>query len=195
MGHLAHGPANRRRRRLETAAPLFVCEPPGTPRGGAIVVHDVLGLTPDVEAACRHLARRGWLAAAPILYHEHGGPAFGLSALATARAELGRMSLASLGADLTAAAWYLAERGCGDLAVVGFGAGGYLAACAVPSVPGVIAAVTICATEGADVWPDAPPLAELACSRHVPLLELAALPDPGAGDDAWRRVAAFLARA
>ncbi len=73
---------------LETAAPLFVCEPSGAARSGVIVVHDVLGLTHDAEAAGRHLARAGWLSVAPFLFHEHGGPTFGLSALAAARAEL-----------------------------------------------------------------------------------------------------------
>jgi len=126
MGHLAHGPANRRRRVLETAAPLFVCEPSGASRGGVIVVHDMLGLTHDAEAACRHLARDGWLTVAPFLFHSRGGPTFGLSSLAAARAELGRRSPGELGADLAAAASYLAGRGCGDVAVAGFGAGGYL---------------------------------------------------------------------
>jgi hypothetical protein len=66
-----------------------------------IVVHDVLGLTQDAEAAGRHLAREGWFTVAPFLFHEHG-PTFWLSALAAARAELGRLSLSDLAADLTA---------------------------------------------------------------------------------------------
>lgn len=195
MGHLAHGPANRRRRVLETAAPVFVCEPTGQPRGGAIVVHDVLGLTHDAEAACRRLARGAWLTVAPFLYHQHGGPAFGLSSLAQARAELGRLSLSGLDADLAAAASYLARRGCGRFAVVGFGTGGYLAVRAARSVPGVIAAVTIGAVEADGVWPDAWPLAELVSSCPIPLLGLAALPDPVTGDDTWKRIDAFLAGA
>jgi dienelactone hydrolase len=195
MGHLAHGPANRRRRVLETAAPLFVCEPSDATRGGVIVVHDVLGLTHDAEAACRHLARAGWLSVAPFLFHSHGGPTFGLSALAAARAELGRRSLSDLGADLTAAASYLAGRGCGDVAVAGFGTGGYLAASAASSVPGVIAAVSIGAVEGAGLWPDARPLAELVSKSSVPLLDLPALSDPVTSDGTWERIAAFLASA
>jgi carboxymethylenebutenolidase len=192
MGHLAHGPANRRRHVLDTAAPLFVCEPFDAARGGAILVHDVLGLTHDAEAACRYLAWDGWLTVAPFLLHEHGGPTFGLSSLPAARAELGRLSLSDLGADLTAAASYLAGRGCGDLAVVGFGTGGYLAASAASSVPGVTAAVTIGAVEGDGLWPDARPLAELVSNCPVPLLDLPALSDPATSDDTWQRIAAFL---
>ncbi|HEY6496915.1 MAG TPA: dienelactone hydrolase family protein [Trebonia sp.] len=180
---------------LETAAPLFVCEPSGASRGGVIVVHDMLGLTHDAEAACRHLARDGWLTVAPFLYHSRGGPTFGLSSLAAARAELGRRSPGELGADLTAAASYLARRGCGDLAVVGFGTGGCLAASAASSVPCVIAAVTIGAVEGDSCWPDARPLAELVSKSPVPLLDLPALSDPVTSDDAWQRVTAFLASA
>jgi dienelactone hydrolase len=195
MGHLAHGPANRRRRVLETAAPLFVCEPSAAARGGVIVVHDVLGLTHDAEAACRHLARAGWLSVAPFLFHSRGGPTFSLSSLAAARAELGRRSLSDLGADLTAAGSYLAGRGCVDVAVAGFGTGGYLAASAASSVPGVIAAVTIGAVDGAGLWPDARPLAELVSNSAVPLLDLGALSDTATGDDVWGRIAAFLAGA
>ena len=195
MGHLAHGPANRRRRVLETAAPLFVCEPSDAARGGVIVVHDVLGLTHDAEAACRRLARAGWLSVAPFLFHERGGPTFGLSSLATARAELGRRSLGDLGADLTAAASYLAGRGCGDVAVAGFGTGGYLAASAASSVAGVIAAVTIGAVEGDGLWPEARPLAELVSKSSVPLLDLPALSDPVSSGDTWKRIAEFLASA
>ena len=195
MGHLAHGPANRRRRVLETAAPLFVCEPSGAARGGVIVVHDVLGLTHDAEAACRRLARAGWLSVAPFLFHEHGGPTFGLSSLATARAELGRRSLGDLGADLTAAASYLAGRGCGDVVVAGFGTGGYLAASAASSVPGMIAAVTIGAVEGDTLWPDARPLAEHVSKSSVPLLDLPALSDPVSSDGTWERIGEFLASA
>lgn len=195
MGHLAHGPANRRRRVLETAAPLFVREPGRAPRGGVIVIHDVLGLTHDAEAACRALARNGWLAVAPFLYHEHGGPAFPLSSLADARAELVRLSLPGLEADLAAAASYLTARGCGGVAVAGFGTGGYLAARFASSVPGAFAAVTIGAVEADSFWPDAGPLAEAIAGCRVPLLEVAAPPDPVTSDGTWERVAVFLAGA
>jgi dienelactone hydrolase len=90
---------------------------------------------------------------------------------------------------------YLGGRGCGDVGVVGFGTGGYLAASAASSVPGVLAAVTVGAVEGDGLWPDARPLAELASNSPVPLLGLAALSDPAASDATWERIAAFLAGA
>jgi dienelactone hydrolase len=79
--------------------------------------------------------------------------------------------------------------------VVGFGTGGYLAASAASSVPGVLAAGTVGAVEGGGLWPDARPLAELASNSPVPLLGLAALSDPAASDATWERIAAFLAGA
>jgi dienelactone hydrolase len=133
MGHLAHGPANRGRRVSSTAAPLFVCEPRGAVRGGAVVVHDVFGLTHSVEAVCQRLARDGWLAVAPFLYHGHGGPVFGASWQAAARAEFASLSLADASGDIAAAVSYLAGRACTDTVAIGFGAGGHLAARAVSS--------------------------------------------------------------
>lgn len=168
-GHLAHGPANRGKRVLETAAPLFVCEPDQVPRGGLVVVHGLFGLTHAVEAACRRLAADGWLTAAPFLYHSHGGPVFGEAA--RARAELSGLSLADLGGDVAAALAYLAGRGCLEAAVIGLGT-------------------------GRDGFP---PLATFAGGRGAPLLELPdglaaggpAADDPAA-DGLWRRVGAFL---
>jgi len=158
-GHLAHGPANRGRRVLETAAPLFVCEPAGEPRGGAVLVHGLLGLTHDVEAACRELAAHGWLAVAPFLYHGHGGPAFGPGPEeeSRARVELAGLSRDDLDADVSAAVAYLANRGCLDVAVVGLGTG----------------------TGGF------PPLESFAGGRGVPLLETGPVPLEAA---LWRRV-------
>jgi carboxymethylenebutenolidase len=117
-GHLAHGPANRGRRRNDTAAPLFVCEPRTSPRGGVVVVHDLFGLTPDAEAAARRLAADGWLAVAPFLYHGHGGPVF--RDRPAARAEWASLSLADLDGDIAAAESYLAERGCRAPVVLGW---------------------------------------------------------------------------
>ena len=124
-GHLAHGPANRGRRVLDAAAPLFVREPAGEPRGGAVVVHGLAGLTHEVEAACRELAAHGWLAVAPFLYHGHGGPAFGSGPgeEARARAELAGLSPGTLAADVSAAVGYLSGRGCPEVTLIGFGTG------------------------------------------------------------------------
>src|SRR5699024_11616383 len=71
--HHSHGPANRRQRVLDTAAPLFVEEPRDAATSGVIVLHDVYGLTADVERYCRELAGAGRLAVAPYHYYDTGG--------------------------------------------------------------------------------------------------------------------------
>src|SRR5579884_896183 len=82
--HHAHGPANRRRRILRTAAPLYVVEPRGPVRGGVVLLHDVTGLTAKIERHARELAGEGWLVAAPIHYYETGGRVYPATELAPA---------------------------------------------------------------------------------------------------------------
>ncbi|WP_344928389.1 dienelactone hydrolase family protein, partial [Streptosporangium carneum] len=127
MSAHAHGPANRGRRVLDAAAPLFVCEPAGRPVGGALVLHDVFGVTDHAEEVCRALAREGRLAVSSYLYHERGGPAFAADELARARAHMTELTAADLAADVGAALGYLEARRAGPVLVVGFSMGGHLA--------------------------------------------------------------------
>lgn len=127
--HHPHGPANRGRRVLATAAPLFVQEPLGPARGGVIVLHDVFGLTEHIEHYCRSLAGQGWLAVAPYHYYDTGGRVY--PELETARAALGHLTAHSLWTDVAGASHYLTERRGvpgGSVTVVGFSLGGYVAA-------------------------------------------------------------------
>jgi carboxymethylenebutenolidase len=183
--HLAHGPANRGRRVLQAAAPLFICEPGQSPRGGAVVIHGVRGLTHETEVACRLLARDSWFAVAPLLYHEHGGTVFPESDQARALAELASVPVATLAADLAAAVSYLSGRGIDAPAVIGFGTGGHLAAWAAASLDGVGAAISVAPVTAPG---DLPPLPALAAAARVPYLEL-----PAAGQP-WPPIRAFLVR-
>ncbi|MET7996713.1 dienelactone hydrolase family protein [Amycolatopsis sp. NPDC005232] len=75
--HHAHGPANRGRIVLTTAAPLFVCEPLNGPATEAIVaLHGAHGITAGFERALRAMAARGYLVAAPFHYFRDGGPEY-----------------------------------------------------------------------------------------------------------------------
>jgi len=75
--HHAHGPANRRRIMLATAAPLFVCEPLAEAPGAAVIaLHGPHGITAEFERALRALAAHGYLAAAPFHYYRDGGPEY-----------------------------------------------------------------------------------------------------------------------
>jgi carboxymethylenebutenolidase len=83
--HHAHGPANRGRVVLTTAAPLFVCEPP-VPAGAAVIaLHGPHGITAEFEWGLRAVAARGYLAAAPIHYFRDGGHEY-VSAVSARRA-------------------------------------------------------------------------------------------------------------
>ncbi|MBO0849572.1 MAG: dienelactone hydrolase family protein [Pseudonocardia sp.] len=118
--HHAHGPANRRRRIVRTAAPLFVVEPAGPVRGGALVLHGAAGLTEEVERYCRDLALGGRLAVAPYHYYESGGREYPDPATAP------ELATEALHEDATAALDYLVRRrglGTGRIRAHGFGAG------------------------------------------------------------------------
>ncbi|MCA9587945.1 MAG: dienelactone hydrolase family protein [Myxococcales bacterium] len=53
--------------------PTFVATPAGSgPWPGVVVVHDALGMTPDLEAQAMWLAEAGFVAAAPDLFHDGG---------------------------------------------------------------------------------------------------------------------------
>ncbi|GAA2632601.1 dienelactone hydrolase family protein [Actinomadura fulvescens] len=190
MGHLSHGPANRGRRVLQTAAPLFVREPwaPGPPRGGVIVLHDVFGVTEYAEDACRRLARDGWLAVSPYLYYEHGGPAFDAGDLAVARREMAGLRAEDLTADIEGAISYLRERGAPKIAVVGFSMGGHLAtwAAAQAGVAGAVA-VSPSGLERAP-WDGLPPLELLLADRKAPWLGVAGEEDRRLPADAAERL-------
>jgi dienelactone hydrolase len=71
--HHAHGPANRGRVVLTTAAPLFVCEPPVPAEAAVIALHGPHGITAEFEWGLRAVASRGYLVAAPIHYFRDGG--------------------------------------------------------------------------------------------------------------------------
>jgi carboxymethylenebutenolidase len=125
LGHAhSHGPANRRRRVLSTAAPLYLVAPRGPVRGGLVLLHDRAGLTGEIERCAQRLAGDGWLVVAPYHYYDTGGRVYADPAQAP------RPTEDSLRADVRAALDHLvARRGlpATRLAVVGVGAGGRLA--------------------------------------------------------------------
>ncbi|GAA4089111.1 dienelactone hydrolase family protein [Actinomadura miaoliensis] len=187
--HLSHGPANRGRYVLQTAAPLFVREPVGAPRGAVIVLHDVFGVTDYAEEACRRLARGGWLAVSPYLYYEHGGPAFDATELPVARGEMTRLTAEGLAADIAGARDYLTgRRGMPAPAVLGFSMGGYLAtwAAAHHDLAGAVA-VSPSGVEHAP-WAGMAPLELLVADRRAPWLGVLGRDDRRLPPDAPERL-------
>jgi regulator of ribonuclease activity A len=104
--HHAHGPANRGRVVLTTAAPLFVCEP-SAPSGTAVIaLHGPYGITAGFEWGLRAVAAQGYLVAAPIHYYRDGGHEY----VSAADARRAYDALADVDADVDAAADHLVGR-------------------------------------------------------------------------------------
>lgn len=128
--HHPHGPANRGRRVLEAAAPLFVRFPDRLADTAVVVLHDAFGLTESVERCCRALARAGHLAVAPYFYHQTGGREFTSDRAEQATAAWAALTRADQAADVAGALDHL-DRRCGiaaaATAVLGLGAAAELA--------------------------------------------------------------------
>jgi carboxymethylenebutenolidase len=107
--HHAHGPANRGRVVLTTAAPLFVCEPASSePKAAVIALHGRHGITAQFERSLRAVAARGYLVAAPFHYFRDGGPEYVTeSSASTAYAALAEDDI---DADVDAAVDHIATR-------------------------------------------------------------------------------------
>jgi carboxymethylenebutenolidase len=169
-----HPPANRGRRVLAMAAPLFVCEPDGDIRGGAIVLHDLFGITEYTEDTCRWLARTGLLAISPYLYHQRGGPAFDSGERATARGHMTGLTADDMTDDIDAALHYLRARTAGPAVVIGYGMGAQLATWTA-SRQALAAAVAVDPPgPGSSTWPDVPTIDLLVAERRTPWLGIIA---------------------
>lgn len=125
-----HGPANRGERVVQTAAPLFVRFPPTKAHAAVIVLHDMYGLTEQIETHCRVLSRRGYVTIAPYFYYETGGKEFRPDQEATARDAMALLTPEGLAADLSAAVDYLGRKEGippRSTGLLGVGTGAYLA--------------------------------------------------------------------
>jgi Dienelactone hydrolase family len=116
--HHGHGPANRGRVVLTTAAPLFVCEPLTRPEAAVIVLHGRRGLTEAFERGLRAIAARGYLVAAPFHYFRDGGPEYVDES--AARDAYSALATEDIDADVDAAVGHITERlGLRVAAVIG----------------------------------------------------------------------------
>jgi regulator of ribonuclease activity A len=106
--HHAHGPANRGRVVLTTAAPLFVCEPPFLAAAAVIALHGPHGITAGFEWGLRAVAAQGYLVAAPIHYFRDGGHEY--VSVASARRAYAALAESDIDADVDAAVDHVASR-------------------------------------------------------------------------------------
>lgn len=124
-----------------TTMRAYLARPSGDPAPvGVIVVHELFGVNPDIQSVVDDLAHAGHVALAPEFYHRGTDPGHWLPRDDAGRtggfALLHKMNRQDALADVTASVDYLRwSGGAGDVAVVGFSAGGhlaFLAACQLP---------------------------------------------------------------
>lgn len=107
--------------------PLTVSVPSGAPHAGIVVLHEIWGMTAPVAALTARLAGRGYLAAAPHLYHRIENPNVVAGRYTKARRYHDTLTVDGLTSDIESALVWLRARGIKKVAIIGFSMGGTLA--------------------------------------------------------------------
>jgi carboxymethylenebutenolidase len=144
----------------------------GQKRGGVLVMHDILGLTPHFEDVARRFAAEGFVALAPDYASRYGGtPAERGPALEV----VGMATWPDMIADTHAALAWLRTQGDanGKTAAVGYGLGGSALGRALMEPEDLSAAVVL--------YGRTPPLDHVSAA-HTPLLLIYAGDDPAVND-------------
>lgn len=173
--------------RIHSEAPHGVAQAPGV----VVIMHGP-GLDQFIEDRVRELARHGYAAAAPDLYHRQ--PADGADVMA----RIGRLRHGEILADVDAAIAHLrslSQPRVTELAVLGFCMGGritYLAAGARPTM--WRAAVVFYGGNIMKPWDDGPAPFELTPQIACPMLGLFGVDDPNPSPADVDRIDAELTR-
>jgi carboxymethylenebutenolidase len=128
----------------------FLVLPPGGKGPGVLVLHAWWGLNDTIKDVCTQLARAGFVAYAPDLYH--GKVADNIADAETLSQALGANNLRAK-ADLAEATRFLSERSAGadrGLAVIGFSLGAYYALDLAAANPDIHSVVLFYGTGGTD---------------------------------------------
>jgi carboxymethylenebutenolidase len=168
---------------------LTIAEPQSAVRGGLIVLPEARGVTATVRRLADALAGEGWLVVVPHLYHRDGVdelPGDGPEGTAERiRAQVERLSAASVFTDTDAATEWLAEQGVTTdrIGVLGFGLGGTLALL-VAAQRELGAAVTVGGVGVVQpVTPALPALVDAAPELRCPWLGIYGGDDPVSEDE------------
>lgn len=137
---------------------------------GVIVAHELFGVNPDIRGVADDLAADGYLTIAPEFYHRDAPPGHWLERGDSGRQEgfayLNRLTRPQALDDTAACiSWLKSQRGIGQIAMIGFSAGGhlsYLAACQLPI------------SRTAVLYGGWLPTTDIPLSRPAPTLELTA---------------------
>lgn len=107
--------------------PLTVSEPLGTAEAGIVLLHEIWGLTDGIKTLTARLAARGYITAAPHLYHRVGSPVVTDRVFNKARRYHDSLTAEGLSVDLEGALEWIRAHGVQKVAIVGFSMGGTIA--------------------------------------------------------------------
>lgn len=153
--------------------PVHVATPRGTPKGAVVVVQEAFGVTSHIQDVAHRLARAGWHAIAPSLFHREGSPVIGYDEIDKAMPVMQTLTAEGLTTDLLATFADLESSGfsADRTGIVGFCMGGSVAFYAATLRP-LGASVTFYGGGVATGRFGFPPLVDLAPSLATPWLGL-----------------------
>jgi carboxymethylenebutenolidase len=155
------------------ATPLSIHHPDHDAAGGVVVIQEAFGVTEHIEDVCERLARVGWLAVAPHLFHRTGDPVLSYGDLDPVMPHVRALTADGILADVDAALGYIEDAGLPPEAagIVGFCMGGSVAL-ATAARRDIGAAVTFYGGGVSQGRFGFPPLVELAPELRAPWLGL-----------------------
>jgi carboxymethylenebutenolidase len=159
---------------------LYDAEPEGPVRGAVVVLQEAFGVNDHIKDICRRIAKEGYRAVAPHLFHRSGDPELDYSSIEKVMPHMQALTEPGLSADLTATLSYLtsARFSTQSVGVVGFCMGGSVAFFAAARHP-LGAAVTFYGGGVAEGRFGMPSLIEMAPELKTPWLGLFGDKDQG----------------
>jgi carboxymethylenebutenolidase len=105
---------------------LYDAEPEGTARGAVVVIQEAFGVNDYIEDVCRRLARDGYRAVAPHLFHRTGDPVLDYGNFEKVMEHMQALTKETLSVDLDASFAHLSGTGFdrSRTGIVGFCMGG-----------------------------------------------------------------------
>lgn len=109
--------------------PAKVALPHGNPNGAVVVVQEAFGLTDHIADVTGRLARAGWHAVAPALFHRQGSPVIAYDDMERVLPAMSSLTAGGITTDLTATFEHLERAGfpAARTGIVGFCLGGSIA--------------------------------------------------------------------
>src|ERR1700689_1179958 len=86
---------------------LYDAEPEGPVRGAVVVLQEAFGVNDHIKDICRRIAKEGYRAVAPHLFHRSGDPELDYSSIEKVMPHMQALTEPGLSADLTATLSYL----------------------------------------------------------------------------------------